>query len=244
MTPQTVPEALADALRGDSAAPFVTWVGPDAARTELSLRTFENNVAKAANLLRDDADLGPGGVVALHLPLHWQAAVWVGACALVGATAAVGLDPEQADVAVLGPDALDLPQAPLTLASSLHPFGMPFTAPLPAGVLDAATEVRMHGDRFTPYGDVVPTTQWLTVDDTSWTQSAALEAAAALADVLGLTPGGRLLVAATGIDPQIALALVALPLVLRGSVVLLTDPTASTDALAASERCDAVLNAA
>ena len=121
---------------------------------------------------------------------------------------------------------------------------MPFTAPLPAGVLDAAIEVRMHGDRFTPYGDVVPTTQWLTVDDTSWTQSAALEAAAALADVLGLTPGGRLLVAATGIDPQMALALVALPLVLRGSVVLLTDPTASTDALAASERCDAVLNAA
>lgn len=241
MTPQTVPEALADALRGDSAAPFVTWVGPDAARTELSLRTYENNVAKAANLLRDDADLGPGGVVALHLPLHWQAAVWLGACALVGATAAIGLDPSQADVAVLGPEALDLPQAALTLASSLHPFGMPFTSPLPPGVLDAATEVRMHGDRFTPYGDVVATTPWLTVGATSWTQSEGLHAAAALADELGLQPGGRLLVAATEIDAQTVLALVALPLVLRGSVVLLTDPAASTDALAGSERCDAVL---
>jgi uncharacterized protein (TIGR03089 family) len=243
VTPRTIPDALVEALRGDAAAPFVTWVGPDSARTELSLRTYENSVAKAANLLRDDADLGPGGVVALHLPLHWQAAVWVGACALVGATAAVGLDPGQADVAVLGPDALDLPQAPLSLASSLHPFGMPFTAPLPAGVLDAATEVRMHGDRFTPYGDVVPTTSWLTVDDTSWTQSEALDAAAALADGLGLTTGGRLLVAATGIDAETVLALVAVPLSLHGSVVLLSDPTASTDALAASERCDAVLRA-
>ena len=56
----------------------------------------------------------------------------------------------------------------------------------------------MHGDRFTSYGDILPTTPWLTVGDASWTQSEALEAAAALADGLGLRPGGRLLVAATG----------------------------------------------
>ena len=242
MTPTTVPDALAVALRGDAAAPFVTWIGPDAARTELSLRTYENNVAKAANLLRDDADLEPGGVVALHLPLHWQAAVWLGACALVGATAAVDGDPSSAEVSVVGPGGLDLPQAPLTLASSLHPFGMPFSVPLPPGVLDVASEVRMHGDQFTSYGDVLPTTTWLTAGDTTWTQEQALQEASALADELSMRAGGRLLVAAERLDASTVLAVTALPLVLRGSVVLLADATASADAVAEAERCTAVLH--
>lgn len=241
MTDRTVPAALADALRGDSAAPFVTWIGPDAARAELSLRTYENNLAKAANLLRDDADLVPGSTVALHLPVHWQSAVWVGACALVGACVEPGGDPGRADVAVLGPDSLDRTGAPLTLATSLHPFGMPFTTPLPPGVLDAATEVRMHGDRFAPYDDVQPTTAWLAVGGTTWSQQGALEAAGDLAADLGLAHGGRLLVAAREIDAVTVLALAALPLALRGSVVLLTDAASSPDDVAAAERCDALL---
>ena len=56
-----VPDALAAALSRDPARPLVTHVGPDGARTELSVRTLENGLAKAANLLRDDADLQPGG---------------------------------------------------------------------------------------------------------------------------------------------------------------------------------------
>jgi uncharacterized protein (TIGR03089 family) len=243
VTAPTVPAALADALRGDSAAPFLTWVGMDGARSELSLRTYENNLAKAANLLRDDADLGPGGTVALHLPVHWQTSVWLGACALVGATAAPGGDPTAADVAVLGPASLDLGlgPAPLTLATSLHPFGMPFTSALPSGVLDAATEVRMHGDRFSPYDDVLPTTPWLELDGSTWTQQQALEAAAGLAGDLGLATGGRLLLAATEVDATTVLVLAALPLALRGSVVLLTDRGTAPDRVAAAERCDAVL---
>ena len=86
--PRRAPRPQSTAGRAHQRAP-----GAAGERTELSVRTFENNVAKAANLLRDDADLGPGGVVALHLPLHWQAAVWLGACALVGATSAVGTGP-------------------------------------------------------------------------------------------------------------------------------------------------------
>jgi uncharacterized protein (TIGR03089 family) len=241
VTAQTVPAALADAMRGDSAAPFITWVGADGARSELSLRTYENNLAKAANLLRDDADLGPGGTVALHLPVHWQTSVWLGACAMVGAAAVLGGGPTTADVAVLGPTSLDLDLAPLTLATSLHPFGMPFTTPLPSGVLDAATEVRMHGDRFSPYGDVLPSTPWLEVDGSAWTQEGALEAATGLAGELGLVAGGRLLVAATEVDATTVLALAALPLALRGSVVLLTDLASAPDRVAAAERCDAVL---
>jgi uncharacterized protein (TIGR03089 family) len=239
-----VPDALESALRGDAAAPFVTWIGGDGARTELSLRTYENNVAKTANLLRDDADLGPdAGVVALNLPVHWQTSVWVGACALVGATAAVGGDPASAEVGVVGPRTLDLPPAALTLASSLHPFGMPFTTPLPVGVLDAAVEVRSHGDHFASYGDVVPSTGWLTLGGARWTHAEALDGAASLAVELGLGTGGRLLVAAADVDARTLLALLAVPLVVRGSVVLLTDAAADPGQVAAAERCQAVLGA-
>lgn len=242
MTATTVPAALASALRGDVAAPFVTWVGDAGARTELSLRTYENNVAKAANLLRDDADATPGTVVALRLPLHWQTAVWLGACALVGASAVLDGDPSAADVSVVGPGALDLPAAPLALATALHPLGMPFPpgTALPPGVLDAALEVRAHGDRFAAYDDVEPSTEWLEVSGRTLGQAEALEAAAALAAGHGLAEGGRLLVTASRLDERAALALVAVPLVLHGSVVLLDDPADATR-VAEVERCDAVL---
>ena len=242
MTATTVPAALAVALRGDSAAPFVTWIGTDGARSELSLRTYENNVAKAANLLRDDGDVGPGRRVSLHLPLHWQSAVWVGACGLVGGVAEVDGDPLDAEVSVVGPEGLDLPQAPLTLATSLHPFGTPFpaTTALPAGVLDAAGEVRAHGDRFVPYDDVTGATPWLARRGRTWTQAQALADAEALAASLGLPEGGRLLVTGSAADDRALLALLAVPLALRGSVVLLSG-AAPVGEVAAAERCDAVL---
>ena len=67
---RTLPAALAAAMSGDAARPFITWVGAGGARTELSVRTYENNVAKAANLLQDDAGVSDGSRVVLHLPPH------------------------------------------------------------------------------------------------------------------------------------------------------------------------------
>jgi uncharacterized protein (TIGR03089 family) len=238
-----VPDALAAALSRDPARPLVTHVGPDGARTELSVRTLENGLAKAANLLRDDADLQPGGVVAVALPVHWQASVWLGACALVGGVAWFGGDTgsSEAEVAVVGPDGLDLPQAPLTLASSLHPFGMPFAAPLPPGVLDAAVEVRAHGDRFTPYHRVSADDAWLRAGGAEWTQGQALDAGRALAERIGAGAGSRVLLAPGAAVEDAALALLALPLAVDGAVVLLTDPAADAGRVAEQERCDAVL---
>ena len=70
--------ALRAALAADPSRPLVTYVGPEG-RTELSVRTFENGVAKAAGLLRDGYDVEPGDVVVLLLPAHWQTALWLGA---------------------------------------------------------------------------------------------------------------------------------------------------------------------
>jgi uncharacterized protein (TIGR03089 family) len=246
MTVMTVRAALATLLSGDAAQPLVTYLGADGARTELSVRTFENNVAKAANLLRDDADVTTESLVALRLPLHWQVSVWVGACAMTGCTAWFEGNPADhaVEVAVLGPDSLHSAHAPITLASSLHPFGLPFTTSLPSGVLDAALEVRVHGDRFAPDDGVTGDSPWLRLGHRTWTQASALDDAAALASSLDLTSGGRLL-CTRGLDEVSALALLAVPLVVGGSVVLL-DATgidaAAIAAVAERERCDAVLS--
>ena len=236
---------LAQALAGDGARPLITWVGAGGARSELSVRTFENNVAKAANLLQDEAGAADGARVVLALPPHWQTAVWLGACAVSGACA--WLDGDAADpaveLAVVGPASLASTGAPLTLATSLHPFGMPFAEPLPDGVLDAAVEVRAHGDRFVPYSPPSATTPWLVDGDWEWTQEQALDAMRDLATGFGLPEAGRVLLRATGprTDYRTAGALVALPFVTTGSIVLLTDDSADPDAVAHSEHCDAAL---
>ena len=242
MTPTTVASALRTLLDGDPAQPLVTYLGPAGERTELSVRTFENNVAKAANLLRDDADVSAGSRVALLLPPHWQSAVWLGACAATGCAAWVDGEPAdpRVDVSVTGPERLDADRAPLALATALHPFGMPFADPLPSGLLDAAVEVRAHGDRFTPYAEVPGATPWIVLGPRTWTQEAALADAAALGHRVGLPPGGRLLCRVTGSDES-WLATLAVPLAVAGSVVLLADPEADVAAVAARERCDAVL---
>jgi uncharacterized protein (TIGR03089 family) len=242
VTPRTIPDALAAALRHDGARPLVTWIGPDGQRTELSVRSFENNVAKAANLLRDDGDVVPGSRVVLHLPLHWQTSVWLGACAATGGVAWLGGDAGDSavEVSVVDPDHLTSTPAPITLAVSLHPFGLPFTTPLPDGVLDAAHEVRAHPDTFTPYDVITGDDPWLREVRTQWTQDEALSAARRLAHDLRLEQGGRLLCTRT-LDDVSVLALLALPLAIDGSVVLLTDPDADPITVAHSERCQAVL---
>ncbi len=242
MTPTTIPAALRAALERDPGRPLLTSIGPGGERVELSVRTFENNVAKAANLLRDDAGAGPGSIVAVDLPLHWQTAVWLGACAAVGALAWVGGDPADStvEVSVVGPDGLDGPAAPLGLATSLHPWGMPFDRALPPGLLDAAVEVRAHGDVFTPDADVAGSAPWLRADSRGWTQDEALHAAVALADRHGLARGDRLLVPSDA-EPDGLLALLALPLGIDGAVVVLRDPEADPAEVARTERCARVL---
>jgi uncharacterized protein (TIGR03089 family) len=245
-TATTLAEALAAAVARDGARPLITWIGPEGARTELSVRTFENNVAKAANLLQDDAGTVAGSRVTLHLPPHWQTAVWLGACAAAGATAWLGGDDGDPRVvlSVLGPEAAATTAAPTTLAVSLHPFGLPTTAPLPPGVLDAAVEVRAHGDRFAAYDPPTGASPWLVDGDWAWTNEQALAAGRELADGFGVAQGGRVLVRASSpaAGYRFAGAVLALPLAVDGSVVLVTDPAADPDEVSGSERCAVALD--
>lgn len=182
--------SLADALvRPSDPRPMITYYDEATGeRIELSGVTAANWTAKAANLLRDDCDVEPGTRVAMLLPPHWQTAAVLLAVWACGATLVTG----EADLVLCDAGRVDLAlaaRAPLGIvALSLDAFGKGI-AGLPDGVIDFATEVRLHGDVFQP---------WAPVPDDSPTldavpASTVLATARARAEALGLHPGDRVL---------------------------------------------------
>ncbi|MFB7597968.1 TIGR03089 family protein [Streptomyces sp. NPDC056160] len=195
-TERTPADLLRSALAADPGRPLVTFYDDATGeRVELSVATFGNWVAKTANLLQGDLAAGPGDRVALLLPAHWQTAVWLLACASVGAVADVGGDPAAADVVVSGPDTLEAARACTgeRVALALRPLGGRFPQP-PAGFADYAVEVPAQGDRFAPFAPVDPEEPALIAAGAQYTAAEVVERARADAPGLNLTgPGSRLL---------------------------------------------------
>lgn len=233
--------ALRAALVADPSRPLLTYVGPEG-RTELSVRTFENNVAKAAGLLRDGLDVQPGETVALLLPVHWQAAVWLGACWAVGAVASFDVDDlDAAVVALSDADRLDeATDVPEVLRVGRHPFGLPDAAPLPTGVLEAATEMRAHSDVFTPDGRPAGADPALRLAGRTYDNAGVMTAAGELAANVGLDAGGRLLVSGEDLRSEVVLALLAVPLAADAAVVLA--PGSTDEVIAVAEHITARLS--
>jgi uncharacterized protein (TIGR03089 family) len=146
-------DLLRRALAADPSRPLVTFYDDATGeRVELSVKTFDNWVAKTANLLLDGLAAEPGGRVALALPVHWQTAVWLYACWSAGLTAVPvdqGEIPADADIVAAAPGRLDaaLATGAEVVGLSLHALGAPL-AECPPGVTDYAVEVRAYGDRF------------------------------------------------------------------------------------------------
>ena len=164
----TVTDALlAPVLAADARRPLITFYDDATGeRLEFSGETLANWIAKTANLLRDECDVEPGTRVAVLLPTHWQTAV-----ALLGAWwngAVVVDDPAGADVALADAEHLDAAGAAgLVVGFSLDAFGRGL-ADLPRDAVDYASEVRLHGDAFAPFGAVpgdAPALGEATVDD-------------------------------------------------------------------------------
>jgi len=195
-TDRTPADLLSSALAADPGRPLVTFYDDATGeRVELSVATFANWVAKTANLLQGDLAAGPGDRVAVLLPAHWQTAVWLLACASVGAVADVAGDPAAADVVVSGPDTLEAARACRgeRVALALRPLGGRFPQP-PAGFADYAVEVPSQGDRFAPFSPVDPEEPALIVAGREFSAAEVVERARAEATGLGLTgPGSRIL---------------------------------------------------
>src|SRR5262245_43619256 len=155
MTASTLPDLIAGLLRNDPARPLVTFYDDDTGeRVELSVKTFENWVAKTANLLQGALSADPGDHVALWLPTHWQTAVWVCAAAACGVTVSTDKHVQTpVDVAVCAPESLSAAResdARDVVALSLRPMGQGFDDGLPEGAIDYAREVLAQGDAFAP----------------------------------------------------------------------------------------------
>ncbi|MGH3411983.1 MAG: TIGR03089 family protein [Marmoricola sp.] len=149
--PATFAGLLEGALRDNPGRPLVTaYDDATGERTELSVLTYANWVAKTANLLTDEYLLDDTDTVLVDLPTHWLAPVFLGAAWSSGV--ALTTDPTvPAHLVVCGPDhaAYAAAQAPV-LACSLRPFAVRFPDPLPDGVDDFGALWPGQSDVFTP----------------------------------------------------------------------------------------------
>lgn len=239
-------DLLRRALVAEPSRPLVTFYNDAAGeRVEFSVKTFDNWVAKTANLLLDGLGAEPGAKVALALPLHWQTAVWLFACWSAGLTAVPLADtadgggiPADADIVAAAPDRLDaaLATGAEVVGLSLHSLGAPL-AECPPGVTDYAIEVRAYGDRFG--AAVSPDAPAVEVGGEIMT-GAELVAAA---EALGLPDGTRMLTTVSYATREGLLSGLIGPLAAQGSVIICQNPDeAGLDRRISLERATAVIH--
>jgi uncharacterized protein (TIGR03089 family) len=247
---RTPADLLAARVRDAGPAPLVTFYDDvSGERTELSATTLANWVAKTANLLADEFDVGPGSTVALALPVHWQTAavllgVWSCGAAVLDTA---GEDDDRfasADVVLAAADRLpplEEQELPELMGLSLHPLGLGMAGYV-GPARDFALEVRAHGDVFTALQPIDPTAPGLLLGGLELSIGGLVDTATELAGRLGLVPGDRVLVderAATEAGP---VAWLLAPLAAGASLVLCHHPDAAVLSRRASmERVTATL---
>ena len=241
MTPD---QLLERAVGRDPARPLLTYYD-DATneRAELSVVTFANWVAKTANLLVDGLGAQPGQRVAVHLPVHWQGAVWLAACWATGLVAVTGSGTDGGvDIAVLPLDPLDPidggsePDAGSTarpgfdadevVGLGLGPMGLARRdIEVPAFVtLDYDREIHSYGDRFGPRAGDDPSRPALRVGNTLHTAGGLAAATADRVTAWPLPPGTRILTSLPFADLPAILTGLLVPLATDGGTVLCRHP--------------------
>jgi uncharacterized protein (TIGR03089 family) len=242
---------LATARDRDPARPLLTHYDDSTGeRVELSATTLDNWVAKTANLLQEEFDVGPGSTVAVALPVHWQtAAVLLGVWSC--GAAVLETAPED-DGGLTGVDLVLASQDRLAaleeddgdaelLGLSLHPLGAGM-AGYAGQARDFALEVRTAGDRFAPWTAPDPAAPGLLAGGLELTLGGLVDTATELAGRLGIGPDDRVLV-----DAQVAaeagpVAWLLAPLAAGASLVLCRYPFAERlPERAAAERVTATL---
>jgi uncharacterized protein (TIGR03089 family) len=230
----TFPQVQSRLLAHDPGRPLVTFYDDETGeRTELSVTTWANWVAKVASLLADELELDHGSRLVVDLPAHWLATVVLGAAWAVGLEVAWPDDPADADAVVTtsaglarwAPEADRIP----VVASALHPLAGPFADGVPPGVHDLGTEVWSQPDSYAA---------WPGPSDDDWAVSGVTHAELWKSAAAGehLSGGGRLLSEANPASPS-GLASLTEPLACNGSLVLVVHASAERrEQIAADER--------
>ncbi len=227
----TFPQVLSRLLATDPGRPLVTFYDDETGeRTELSVTTWANWVAKVASLLADELDVEPGHRLLVDLPPHWLGTVVLGAAWTCGIEVVWEGD---ADAVVTGPDGLERWAAEAArmpvVATALQPLAGRFRDGVPDDVHDLGVEVWSQPDAFVPLTPPVG-------DDpaVAGTTHAELWRSAAAGE--HLTGGGRLLSEANPASPS-GLASLIEPLAYGGSLVLVAHAsTERRERIAADER--------
>jgi uncharacterized protein (TIGR03089 family) len=222
-------DLLAAAVARTGAAPLVTsYDDATGERVELSAVTLANWVAKTANLLQDEFDVGPGSTVAVALPVHWQTAavllgVWSCGAAVLDTAAEDDDRLSGADVVLAAADRLPpLEEQGLDqlVGLSLHPLGLGMTG-YAGPARDFALEVRSHGDSFAPWQVPDPGAVGLVLGGgVELTLGGLVQTATELAARLGIAPGDRILVDERTADEAGPVAWLLAPLTAGASLVL------------------------
>jgi uncharacterized protein (TIGR03089 family) len=224
----------------DPSRPFITFYDDATGeRVELSYATFDNWVAKTANMIVEDLAARPEQRVSLLLPTHWQTAVWYVACWMAGVVAAPGADPSQTDHVVTAPDGLEraLRCPGEKVLVPMRPFGAPTAGSLPDGVLDYAAEVPAYPDQFTPYAVVRDDEPALEQDGTVLSGRDVVALARRTAAEWGLSADDRVLAVGDLAQREGLLAGLLAPLAAGASVVLCRNASeAALERRAAAER--------
>jgi uncharacterized protein (TIGR03089 family) len=229
----TLADVVRPLLAAEPGRPLVTFYDhASGERTELSVVTWTNWVAKTASLLVEELDLERGQVLRVDLPAHWLGPVVLGAAWTVGLVVDLDGTGGAPDAVVCGPDGVGRwsgAGAPV-VASALLPLGVRFPDPLPDGVLDLGVEVWSQPDAFAPWDPPTGADEALpgTTQEALW--------AAASADPR-LAAGDRVLATA---NPASDPAVFAAPLARGGSLVLVAHADDDRlDRLAEDERVTA-----
>lgn len=231
----TTPERqFAALLATDPSHPFVTYYDEATGeRSELSVRSLANWVAKTHHLLQDELGLGVGDTALVALPAHW-----ISVPVLLGALSA-GLtltDGGPADVAFVAPSTLGVAGAAgdvYAVAPESAAVGFRGTPPSPAQ--DYVVAVRPQADAWAGvHHDAGP-------DDDALPGHSRGEVAATAGS--GLDAGARVLTTRPWQGPADWLATVLGPVAVGGSVVIVAncpDP-ATLERRVAQERATVTL---
>jgi uncharacterized protein (TIGR03089 family) len=230
----TFPRVLDQLLGRDGGRPLVTFYDDATGeRTELSVTTYANWVAKVSSLLSEELDLEHGSRLLVDLPAHWLGTVVLGAAWSCGLEVVWDGGAGDVDAVVTGPDgvrrwASEAARVPV-LATALLPLAGRFPDPLPQGVHDLGVEVWSQPDAYVAWP--APEDHDPAVAGT--TQQVLWSAAAAGSSV---TDGGRLLSEANPASPS-GLPSLTEPLSRHGSLVLLAHVSPERrEQIAADER--------
>ena len=252
MSGETPGGLLREAVRRDAARPYLTHYDDAAgSRIELSYATFDNWVAKTANMLVDEFAADPGDHVVLALPAHWQTAVWLFACWSTGLVAhplpddatSVPADPPPRLVATDAArvDAALDAGADEVVALSLHPMGAPLEH-CPPGAVDYATQVRGHGDQFVTYTRIGSDAPALVADGGRSSGGDLAAAARVAAERFGIDATDRIYAQVSMATYDDIVDTLLAPMAAGSSVVIGTNPGADTlDGRFSTERITATI---